>query len=170
MTVSLNFRESAYAQETGNFPICLITIDHDDLAEPILLSTDPTERIDETVSEVVYGTTSRGDDYLFFPCSLKLPDDTDQGPGRLQKTFDNIGRDMIATIRSIQGRATLNVEVVMSDDVDTVEYQWPEFEVTNFDYDVLKVVMSAVMETLENESFPWGSYTPSAFPGLFRGL
>lgn len=43
--VSLNFRQSAFAQETGRVPICLITLTHDSLPEPIRLSTDPTQRM-----------------------------------------------------------------------------------------------------------------------------
>lgn len=44
-TVSLNFRQSAFAQETGNFPICLLTLTHPSLDAPIRISTDPTVRL-----------------------------------------------------------------------------------------------------------------------------
>ena len=61
-TVSLNFRQAAYVQETGRVIIGLITLSHEDLAESILISTDPTQRLKEytTDTEVVYGTVSRG--------------------------------------------------------------------------------------------------------------
>ena len=68
--VSLNFRTQAWAQETGVVVICLLTITHDDLDEPILLSTDPTQRLYEYGADQVFGTVSRGVDYVFFPMSL----------------------------------------------------------------------------------------------------
>ena len=74
-TVSLNFREAAYAAETGRVLIALMTIDHADLAEPIRISTDPTQRLEDltTDEEVVYGTESRGETFLFCPVRIKLP-------------------------------------------------------------------------------------------------
>jgi hypothetical protein len=170
MTISLNFRQAAFAQETGVFPIGLITIDHTSLAEPIRFSTDPTQRLVDTVSEIVYGTVSNSEQYYFFPCSLKLPDDTDDGPGQMQMIFDNVNKDYVAIIRSIVGRPTVNASFVMSNDLDTIERQWPEFFIGRIPWDATRVTLNMEMETLDREPFPWGTYTPGAFPGLFRGL
>lgn len=168
--VSLNFRTYAFAQESSVFPIGLITINHDDLAEPIRLSTDPTERLVETVSNVVYGTTSNGEDYYFFPCTLKLPDDTDDGPGSIELEFDNVNRDYVSMIRSLVGSPTVDASFVMSNALDTVERSWPEFLVTLIPYDAGTIRLMMAMETLEREPYPWGIYTPNYFPCLFRGL
>jgi hypothetical protein len=171
MDVSLNFRLNAYGQEeVDGIPICLITIDHDDLDSPIRLSTDPTERLSETASDIVYGTISNGNEYYFFPCTLKLPDDTDDGPGMMQLEFSNVTRDYVAIIRSIEGMPTVRVDMVMSDVLNTVEISWPEFLIANIAYDAATIILTMAMETLEREPIPAGSYTPNAFPGLFRGL
>lgn len=170
MTLSLNFRQSAYAQETGAFPIGLIVIDHTSLEDPIRLSTDPTQRLVETASEVVYGTISNSNQYYFFPCSLKLPDDTDDGPGQMRLIFDNVNKDYIAIIRSIVGKPTADVSFVMSNALDTVERQWPQFNVERIPWDATRITLSLGVESLIHEPFPCGSYTPGAFPGLFRGL
>lgn len=90
MSVSVNFRSSAYASETGRVPILLITFSHDDIAVPIRISTDPTQRVLETDEIIAYGTISRGDTYTFLPVSFKLPDDTDTGPGNMQIELDNV--------------------------------------------------------------------------------
>jgi len=169
MSVSLNFRQAAYASETGRFPIGLITISHPDLAEDILVSTDPTGRLEEhtTTAQVVYGTVSRGNTYLFFPMRIKLPDDTDEGPGEMQIEIDNVHRTYIETIRSIFTPASFTVEWVMDNDPDTVEASWPEFELWHVQYNESTITGTLKMETFEKEPYPSGSFTPAQFPGLF---
>ena len=101
MSISVNFRESSYASETGRVPILLITFDHIDMVAPIRISTDPTQRVLETDELVVYGTISRGNTFAFCPVRIKLPDDSDSGPGNMQIELDNIDRGMTQTIREI---------------------------------------------------------------------
>jgi len=167
--VSLNFRQAAYAQETGRFPIALITFEHDDLASPVRISADPTERSTTytTDSQVVYSTTSRGNEYIYLPVSLILPDDTEDGPGEIKLEIDNVSRELISTIRSIYTPPTGTLELVMDNDLDTVELQWPDFLLGNVTYDASVVTGILSFETLIREPFPAGSFTPSAFPGLF---
>lgn len=167
MSPSLNFRQAAYAAETGRTIIALITIDHDDLTEPIRISTDPTERIHEYENEIVYGTVSRGETYIFLPMRLQIPSDTDEGPGNMVMEFDNIHRTYTEIIRSIFTPPTVNVELVLDDDPDTVEVSWPEYLWTNISYDALVIRGTLALETLEREPFPAGSFSPSHFPGLF---
>lgn len=168
MSLSLNFRQAAYAQETERVLIALITITHDDLADPIRISTDPTERLSTPLDDIVYGTISRGNNYVFFPIALQLPGDTDEGPGNMSIQFDNVHRQYIETIRSIFTPASFLVELVLDDDPDTVEATWPEFLLTNVKYDALSITGTLSLETLERESFPSGSFSPSYFPGLFQ--
>jgi len=169
MSISLNFREAAYAQETGRVIICLITIEHDDLAEPIRLSTDPTQRIEEhtTVSDVVYGTISREETFFFFPVRIGLPDETDSGPGEMTLEIDNVHRTYVETIRSISSPPRVMVEMVLDNALDTVEAIWPEFLLTNISYNATVITGTLKLETLEREPFPAGTFTPSGFPGVF---
>lgn len=171
MTVSVGFRQAVYAPETGRFPIALITIDHDDLTTPIRISTDPTQRLTgegyTSDTEVVYGTVSRGETFVFFPVRLKLPDDTDEGPGEMQIEIDNVHQQYTDTIREIQSPATFNVELVLDNTPDTVEAQWPEFELRHVQYNESTITGTLRMETFEKEPYPAGSFTPAQFPGLF---
>lgn len=169
MSVSLNFRQAAYAQETGRVLIILMTLDHDSLSEPIRLSSDPTQRLTEytTDSEVVYGTVSRGDNYIFFPMRIKLPDDTDDGPGEMTLEIDNVHRQYTQTIRSIFTPVTVKTEIILDDTPDVVEAQWPEFLMTNIKYNDTIISATLKLEILENEPFPAGTFSPSYFPGLF---
>jgi len=171
-SVSLNFRQEAYAQETGRVIICLITLTHEDLSEPIRLSTDPTQRLDAycTSTDVVYGTVSRENTYLFFPVRLSLPDESDNGPGDMRFELDNVHRTYIETIRNLSTPVSVNVEMVLDNALDTVEAQWPEFLLTNIKYDATTVSGTMKLETLIKEPFPAGSFNPSGFPGIFTIL
>lgn len=169
MSVSLNFRQSAYASETGRVLIALLTLDHEDLAEPIRISSDPTQRITEltTDSDVVYGTVSRGDTFIFLPMKIKLPSDTEEGPGELSIEIDNVHRTYTETIRSIFTPVSVKLEIVMDNALDTVEVSWPEFLLTNIKYNATTISATMKLETLEREPFPAGTFTPGQFPGLF---
>lgn len=169
MSVSLDFRTAAYSQETGRYLIALLTISHPDLDDDILLSTDPTAELVAltTNTEKIYGTTSRGNDYIFFPLRLGIPDDTDDGPGDMTIEIDNIHRGYIAAIRSIFTPAEVTVELVLDNALDTVEAQWPAFQMVNIKYDASLITATMKLETEDREPFPAGSFTPSYFRGLF---
>ena len=167
--VSLNFRENTYyAEERGGIPICLITIDHADFVNPIRISTDPTQRLVETVTDIIYGTISRGVEYYFFPCKLKLPDDKDDGPGSKRIQFANVNREYVSLIRSISGPLRVNTEMVLSNAPDAVDAPWPEFLLRSITYNAMTITGEMHMETLETEPYPAGSFLPSTSPSIFR--
>lgn len=167
MSISLNFRESTYAAETGRVPIVLMTFDHVDLVTPIRISSDPTQRITVTDAEVIYGTVSRGNNYIFVPARIKLPDDTEDGPGEMTVEVDNIGRELTASIRSISSPIDATIEIVMDNALDTVDLTWPEYVLTNIKYDATTVTGTLTLETLTREPFPSLIFSPSVAGGLF---
>ena len=168
-TISLNFKEAAFAQETGRCPIALITLSHEDLADDIRISTDPTQELSglTTDLEKVYGTVSNGDNYVFLPVNIKLPDETDEGPGEMQIEFDNVHRAYTETIRSVYTPVTCQVDIVMDNALDTIDASWPEFQLTNISYNATTISGTLRLETMESEPYPAGSFVPSYFPGLF---
>jgi hypothetical protein len=166
--VSLNFRQNAYySEEQGGIPICLITIEHEDLIEPIRISTDPTERLEEIESDIVYGTTSNSVEYYFFPCKLKLPDDKAGSLGTPSISFDNVNRDYVAAIRALSSAPTVSVAMIMSNALDDVEMTWPQFNMRRIHYDASTITAEMDFDTLRNEVFPNGSFVPSTAPNLF---
>jgi hypothetical protein len=167
--VSLNFRQAAYAPETGRVLIALITIAHESLSQPIRISTDPTQRLPDltTDAEVVYGTISRGQTYIFLPVRIGLPSDTDEGPGAMIIEIDNVHRQYTRTIREISSPLAMTVELVMDNALGTVEATWPAFLLTDIRYDDTTIRGTLWLETLEKEPCPAGSFSPAYFPGLF---
>jgi len=120
-----------------------------------------------TDSQLAYGTVSDGDVFIFLPVRIKLPDDTDEGPGEMQLEIDNVHRAYTETIRSVYTPVTCQVDIVMDNALDTIDASWPEFKLVNISYNATTITGTLKLETLETEPYPSGSFVPSYFPGLF---
>lgn len=163
--LSLNFREALFAQESGEVVIFLLTITHPDLADPIHLSTDPTERFSD--APLMYRTVSRGVDYLYAGIDVSIPDEQDKSPPASKLTIENVTRDLIPLARSIHTPATVRIEAVLASALDDVEMTWPALDMTNLQADASQLVFDLTMDALVTEPFPGGAFSPAYFPGLF---
>jgi hypothetical protein len=164
-TVSSNFISAANAQETGEVIICLLTITHEEIAEPIYLSSDATERL--SADPLIYGTTSRGNQHLYLPFEFTLPDDKSDSPPRVLLTMDNTDRSLIELLRSISTPADVLVEIVLASDLNQVELEMPSLQLGDVTIGEGSISASLVADTLINEPYPAGLFTPGSFPGLF---
>jgi len=164
--LSAAFKAALLAERSSETIAALITIEHDDLDTPLRISTDPTQRI--TTDPLVYGTVSRDETYYFLPIEeLTLPEDAQDAPPAMRITFSNVSRDSITLLRSTTTPAKVTVEIVLASDPDQVETSFPDFDLTNADYDAAWVTLSLTLDALATEPFPAGSFTPASFPGLF---
>ncbi|MGO6835016.1 DUF1833 family protein [Rhizobium ruizarguesonis] len=163
--LSPGFIAGLYSQETDEIVICLLTVTHDDLDAPIYLSSDPTDRI--SVDPLIYGTVSRGNEYLFLPFEFTLPDDKSDSPPRVQLSMDNTDRSLVTVLRSIATPASIKVELVLASDPDTVEITMPALQLSDVTLDEGKISATLVADALINEPHPAGLFTPGSFPGLF---
>ena len=153
-SVSTVFKSAAFAQETGEALIVLVTIDHADLAAPI--------RVCSNSADVV----SRGDTFLAFPFEITLPDDVEgQGP-RASLIIDAVDQSIVQAVRSIDSAPSVLMEVVLGSDTDTIEGTWPGFQMREVAYDVLTVSGQILQEDFLMEPYPAGRITPADFPGL----
>ena len=159
--------KSMFAEETGDYPILLLTISGGGLTSDINISSDPTGRLLETDADIFYGTTSNGTDYYFLPFQLKLPDESDESSQQMSITIDNVSRELVPAIRSANSSLRASVSLVMSCSVDVVETTFPDFIVTSIDYDEMTITGNMTLDLFESEPFPGGSFTPSAFFALF---
>lgn len=166
-TLSSAALSAFYSEETGDFPIILITIVAAGVVNPIRVSSDPTQRVLETTADVFYGTVSRGETYYFIPFSITLPNDNDTTPPQTSITIDNVSRELMSFIRNLTSRPTATIEVVMSNTPDTVEVEFPEFDIETIGYDQLQITGELKVDMLVTEPFPAGTFTPAQFPGLF---
>jgi hypothetical protein len=167
VSISLNFRQSAYRSESGNFPIVLTTLTHASLTTPIRISSDPTARVIATDENVVYGTVSRGETFIFIPLKIKLPDDTDSGPGVMLMEIDNVDRALTETVRNIHTPVDAMIEVVMSNALNTVDLVFPQYQMSNISLDAGVITATLTLDNFTREPFPGAIATPTTTPGLF---
>lgn len=169
-TLTTEFLRASYAQETDQVPVFLLTITHPDMVDTIRVSSDPTQRITEFDTHIVYGTQSRGNDFLFFPFKLTLPGENENGPTPAKLELDNVRREYTAALRSMTGPASIDIELVLAGSPDTVVLEFPEYQLSQAKYDASMISASLEIEQLANEPFPALAFTPSYFPGLFRAI
>ncbi len=163
--VSLRFRNAIYAQETDEVPIALLTVTHESLSIPIYISSDPTTRLSD--EPLLYGTESRGNQYIYLPFEFTLPDDASDSPPRVQLTMDNIDRTLVAMLRSFVTPPTLKMEIILASDPDLVEITVPVLDMSDATIDDHAISTTLVADPLINEPHPAGQFTPGSFPGLF---
>lgn len=166
-SVSQVFRQAAFSEETDEVIIVLLTIMHGGITQPIRLSSDPTQRLDEPVEEVVYGTVSRGEQYIYYPFQIDLPSDEAEAAPRARISVDNVRREITQAIRSITTPPTVTIEIVLASQPDVVEAVFPSFDLAEVTYDALTVSGTLTLDSLAGEPYPAGRYDPARFPGLF---
>ena len=128
--------------------ILLLTIYDPDNPNTVVarLADGFTKRISETADEVVYGVTSRGNDFTFLPMEISLPTEEEAQAPRCSVTMHDVTRYVVPIIRSISGPPKVKLEIVLSKTPDTVEASFAGFYFSNF--------------TMH-------SFSPVYFPGIF---
>jgi hypothetical protein len=152
---SLTFREAVNAQETGEAFLILLEIDHDDLSEPIRVTSDGVD------------TTSNGNIYTSYPFDLQLPDDTEGNIPTAQLTIDNIDRVIVESLRSISTYPTVTIKIVLASDPNTIEAEFTNFELREPQYNALLVSGKLMLKSFFREPYPGDLFLPSTFPGVF---
>ena len=155
MTRSTEFRRSAFAQETDEVWLILLTLSHPDLTDDIRVVHNP-----ETI-------TSRSQDYIGFAFELSLPSDTEDQAPVAELRIDNVSREIAEAIRSIASAPTVTIEIVRAADPDTVELSLTGFTLSNVRWDALTISGRLVLDDIAIEPYPVGAFSPASFPGLF---
>lgn len=154
--VSLPFLQAAFAQQTGEAPIVLVTIEHDDLDAPIRVTNYDVDVVSDSETFVAY------------PFELALPTEPEEGAPRATITIDNVHRDIVEAIRNASGAAPkVTLAVVLASSPDEIEASFPGFDLKNVSYDALTIEGELTLDSLAGERYPAGRFRPGAFPGLF---
>lgn len=154
-SVSSTFRAAAFAQETDQIYLLLLTIDHADLAAPI--------RVVNNYADVV----SSGDTYTGMPFEITLPPDNDESLSSAQLSIQNVDRQIVQAVRDIDSAPTVTLSVVLAASPNTIEAGPYEMTLRDVSYDALVVTGSLSVEDMMNEPYPGDFFTPGEFPGLF---
>jgi hypothetical protein len=129
-----------------------------------------TKRISETADEVIYGVTSRGNDFTFLPIQITLPQEDEAQAPKCTITLNDVTRHVTPLIRSLTASPKVLLELVLSKNPTTlnrVEVSFSGLYITNFTYNADSVVATLAMTDYEREPFPMHTFSPKYFPGLF---
>lgn len=151
MTVTDDFKTAFYAQQTGECPLVLLKIDHDDLASPIYVVNNGAN------------ITSNGTEYTAFPFEIKMPD----ADMRAELSICNVDRQIVLAIRTISSPAEVTISVILASDPDTVEVGPYVFGLTDVSFDAFTVRGRLSFDEFYDEPYPGDRFTPGQFSGLF---
>lgn len=142
------------AQETGEVFLILLTITHDDLAEPIRVVCN-TENV-----------TSRASVFLATYFEVELPADDGESVSSARLSFDNVDRAIVQAIRSIATAPDVLMEIVLASQPDTVEAAF-DFVLQAPEWSAQMVSGQLVFEDEINVEMPAHKMSPNLFPGIF---
>jgi hypothetical protein len=154
--VSLAALQASLATETEKVFLVLLDITHPSLGQPIRLVNN-TENI--TVAPNVYTA---------FPFYVRMPDDQEEREPVAELVVSNATRELIDEVRALQDTLGVVLRVVLADSPATVEWGPIEMQVRAVTYNAESVVFQLGMQAFAEEPFPYRSFTPGQFPGMFK--
>ncbi|MES0879704.1 hypothetical protein [Roseibium sp. SCP14] len=171
--VSLNQRLSFEEGSTEEIEVALFVFEHEDLDEPVRISTDPTEEL--SLDPLIRGTRSTFNGanpahqpYQFALVSTDLPSDMEDAPAAATLTLENVDSDMAELLQSITTRATVHMAIVLASSPDLIEAEFRGMKLLSAEGDASEITLSISREPIEEESFPVDRMTKQRFPGLHR--
>lgn len=136
--------------------VLLVTITAEGLDEPIRASSDPD------------GTTSRGDEYPYFPFGFAWPGAAADEPVRQAKLeIGNTDGRIADAIRQAAGNPLVTVELVRKAAPDVVEMAMVDARLSDAEIDDPKVSGTLKPRSFEDEPACKARYIIARTPGLF---
>ena len=152
---STRFIRSAFAPETAEVWIPLVTIQHSTLSEPI--------RVANNLEDI----TSNGNLFKGCPFEPVFPGDTDDGPPGAKLRISNVSQEIVKVVREIDTPASVDLQLVLASDPDTIEAEYNGLELRDVTGDAGYIEGILGHDDLRLEPFPYEGFSPTYFPGLF---
>lgn len=156
-SISTRMRRALNQSNTEEVFALLVELSHPSLAAPIRVTNYPTDII------------SNEELYVALPFELVLPDTPENGVPVAKLSIDNIDRMIVQAVREMQPGTPCSVimRVVLIADPDYVEIEYTDFVLTNVTYDALTVSGDLSIENFSTKPYPYGTFSPRFFGGLF---
>ena len=151
-----NLVQSAFAHDTDQTWLVLLTLDHPTLPEPA--------RVVNNLVDVV----SRGETYIACPFTISLPTQDDRGMPEAQLQIENVSQTLIKIIRTVDSEVSVKIEIVRFDAPDTVEQSFEDFALKSARADLTTIQGTLGLSDAILTAVPIYTFSPSFFPGLFR--
>ncbi|NDG29865.1 hypothetical protein EB118_07185 [bacterium] len=120
-----------------------------------------------TDDDIVYGVVSRGENYIYIPMQITLPDESDGSAPRATITFYNITGHLTPFIRTINNPLPIKLEVIVAEYPDEVEVSFSDLYLMAVTYNKEQILAEITILGVDREPFPQHNFTPLYFPGLF---
>ena len=168
--LSSDFKKVTLASETEEVLVCLLEIDHPDLAAPIRVSSDMTEikEYDEETGDPIYVTRHQGKEFIAAPFSFVPPGTPEDGKMPQAKLVVGVHPKIIQGIRDIHDRLTLQATMVYASDPDVIIGSIPMLVLESVDYDAASITATLGFRHFLNSPVPVKKFVPSIFPALFK--
>lgn len=159
--------KAMFSPDSDDTLAILLTITGGGIPTPIRLSDNYTGRISVTDEEVIYGITSRSQNYQFIPFNLTLPTEEAGAAPRCNITINDVTQILLPAIRELTSAPDVLIELVLTKSPNTVEASFPGFKLSSVSYNADTISGTLSVAQLAFEPFPAHTFTPSYFPGLF---
>ena len=156
-------------QQSPDSDIVLITITHPAWTVPVRLSTHATAilRTDANTGEPIWGTVSRGEEYLYVPIQASLPASADEQPPEAHLIVSNVSRILAPYLKLVDKTAPrITLEVVNTAAPDVVDVAYPELDLSMVTWDANTVDATVVNNIASNEPMPWMRFNLANFPNM----
>jgi len=165
--LSASAKASAFSDTTGKAWLMLVTVSpHPDAGEEFPGDPDenfaPIRLVNDKVDHM-----SGGDNYVAFAFDAVFPPEASGELGGVRFQVDGVDQQIINTLRKATLPPQVAVEVILSDDPDTIEVGPVEFQLTDLQFIVEKIDGTIDPEPLLKEPFPADDFVPAKFKGLF---
>lgn len=152
--ISDRARASAYAQETEEVWLHLLTIEEGTLSAPLRFVNN---------GEAI---KSKGKLFLPFPFSFIAPGQSDEEPGEATIDIDNVDLSIVKTLRSMVDPPVITIQAVLASQPDVIEASVSGLTLRFATYDRDVVSGTLQFEDLVSEPITL-ERTPARFPAMF---
>lgn len=163
MTLSPRMVAALNAEESDDQLVCLLTINHPNLTEPVRVTPLPIQKFDVDS----YGIDSRGNRFHCIPFDFTLPSQNDDAIPTVKLQVENISREITASLKKITSPAVCMVEMVLDKYPDVVEQVWDDLMMRRAQGDILYVSADITADDITRERYPADTFSPSLYPGLY---
>jgi len=148
-----------------------LTLVNDETPNDIFLHLITVSWADNTYSRYVKNfedVVSRGDTYKAGSFSIQLPEEPEDSIPTITVGFSATEEDIVHRIRNETSPPALKLELVLASDPDYVEVGPFDFDVRSVRVRGIEVNVEAGFEPILDLVIPQITYSPKAFPGLFK--
>ena len=170
MALSPRTTAALMQQETEDSDIVLMTVSHDSWGEEVLrFSTHPTTllRTDENSGLPVYGTVSRGEEYIYIPVQVSLPNSADEQPPEAHLILSNVSRVLSPYIKLVDKvPPKVTMEVVNTGTPDIVEMVFEDLDFNTTTWDSSTMDIKVTNDIASSEPVPYLRFSLGYFQNM----